>query len=217
MKKISLGMVDDHKLFLHSLAAMLANFNEFDILVEAANGKDLQEKLRSKKQLPDIMLIDVNMPVMDGIATAKWLNEEYPAIKLVALTMNDNDKTIIDMLRAGCCAYMLKDTAPEELCRALQEIHTKGYFNGDHANINFRRLLLAEKEHQELKLSEPEMSFLKLICSDLTYKQIAAQLHMSERNAESYRNNLFQKFNVQSRVGLAMEAIKKGIIKVDDL
>ena len=215
--KIRLGLVDDHKLVLSSLSEMLTHLGEFEVVVEAVNGKDLQTKLARLTTLPDIILIDVNMPVMDGFATAAWLSEHSPGIKLVALTIYDNDNTIIGMLRAGCCAYLLKDISPEVLRNALLEIATKGFYNSDLINLNFRRLLLAEKEIAGLNISEHDIEFLRHLCSDLTYKQIAQHMKMSERNTESHRNSLFHKFNVQSRTGLAIEAIKKGFVKVDNL
>ena len=136
--KIPIGIVDDHQLFLKSLSLMLKSFEVYDVVVEALNGKELQEKILQGNIAPSIMLIDVNMPVMNGIETAKWLNANYPQIKLVALSMNDNDTVIIDMIKAGCCAYLLKETHPDELEKALLEIHTKGYYNADASNINFR-------------------------------------------------------------------------------
>lgn len=210
--KIKIGIVDDHQLFLKSLAMMLHSFNNYDVIAEASNGKDLQKKIAGSKELPEIMLIDVNMPVMDGIATASWLNENYPGIKLVALSQNDGDKAIIDMLRAGCCAYLLKDTHPNELEKALNEIYEKGFYNADASNINFRRFLQLEKE--SLNITEKERKFLQLACSDMTYKQIASIMNLSERTIDGYRESLFQKFNVQSRVGLVLEAIRRELVKV---
>lgn len=212
--KISVGIVDDHQLFLKALSLMLLGFKDFTVAVEALNGKDLQEKLKFVPSLPDIMLIDVNMPVMDGIATAIWLTENYPAVKLAALSMNDSDKAIIAMIKAGCCAYLLKDTHPAELEKALIEISNKGYYNGDVSNINYRRLRQAEKDEEDLKLNENERLFLQLACSDLTYKQIAAKMNKSERTIDGYREDLFKKFKVQSRVGLCLEAIRRDMVKL---
>ncbi|MEO8568324.1 MAG: response regulator transcription factor [Ginsengibacter sp.] len=209
--KINIGIVDDHQLFLKSLSMMLQSLNNYDVVVEAVNGKDLQEKLTGK-MAPEIMLIDVNMPVMDGIATAVWLNKYFPLIKLVALTMNDTDKSIINMIRAGCCAYLLKDIHPIELENALHEIYTKGYYNADESNINFRRLLQAEKD--ALKITDKEKTFLEFACSDMTYKEIASKMYLSERTIDGYRENLFRKLNVQSRVGMALEAIRKDLVKL---
>lgn len=208
--KIPVGIADDHQLFLKSLGLMLKSFLEYDVVVEALNGKELQEKLQQSPITPSIMLIDVNMPVMNGIETAKWLHTNYPNMKLVALSMNDNDSIIIDMIKAGCCAYLLKETHPDELEKGLREIHQKGYYNADASNINFRRLLQSEKE--SVPISEKEKQFLQFACSDMTYKEIATAMFLSERTIDGYRESLFGKLKVQSRVGLAMEAIRRGLV-----
>ena len=210
--KISIGIVDDHQLFLKSLCMMLQSFKDYDVVIEAANGKELQDKMNAKKTVPEIMLIDVNMPVMDGIATAEWLTRNHPSVKLVALSQNDGDKTIIGMIKAGCCAYLLKDTHPNELEKALHEIHTRGYYNADVSNINFRRLLQFEKD--STNVTEREKIFLQYVCSDMTYKQIAAKMGLSERTVDGYRESLFHKFKVQSRVGLALEAIRRELVSL---
>lgn len=210
--KVSVGIIDDHQLFLKSLVLMLHTFKKYEVVIQAVNGSDLQEKMKLGLNIPEIMLIDVNMPIMDGIATATWLSQKYPAMKLVALSMNDTDKTIIEMIKAGCCAYLLKDTHPNDLEKALTEIQLKGYYNSDASNVNFRRLLTYEQD--AIKLSEKEKTFLQYACSDLTYKQIASLMFLSERTIDGYRETLFQKLNVQSRVGMALEAIRKGIVKL---
>ena len=210
--KIPIGVVDDHQLFLKSLSLMLKSFKVYEVVVEALNGRDLQEKLQQSKAMPSIMLIDVNMPEMNGIETAKWMSVHYPETKLVALSMNDTDTIIIDMIKAGCCAYLLKETHPDELEKALSEIHGKGYYNADASNINFRRLLQTEKE--AIQLNEKEKQFLQYACTDLTYREIAALMFLSERTIDGYREALFAKLKVQSRVGLAMEAIRKGLVKL---
>ncbi|WP_143307208.1 response regulator transcription factor [Chitinophaga vietnamensis] len=212
--KITIGLVDDHQLFLKSLGMMLESFQVYEVAVEALNGKDLQHKLATANSKPSLMLIDVNMPVMDGIETARWLTTHHPEIKLVALSMNDSDQAIIKMIQAGCCAYLLKDTHPNELEKALHEIHTKGYYNADASNINFRRLLQKADELKEIKLSAKELQFLKLACSELTYKEIAANMKLSERTIDGYRESLFEKFHVQSRVGLCLEALRKEFVSL---
>ena len=212
--KLTIGLVDDHQLFLKSLRLMLESFKVYEVVVEALNGEDLKHKLNSSGVVPDLMLVDVNMPVMDGIATCTWLNKEYPAMKLIALSMNDTDSAIIDMIKAGCCAYLLKDTHPNDLEKALQEVVAKGYYNADASNINFRRLLLKSNELPAIVLTEKEKQFLHYACSELTYKQVAAKMNMSERTIDGYRESLFQKFHVQSRVGLCLEALRKGFAKL---
>ncbi|MEO6231523.1 MAG: response regulator transcription factor [Ferruginibacter sp.] len=210
--KLTIGIVDDHQLFSKSLALLLESLGVYEVILDAKNGADLQEKLRNKNLLPQIMLVDVNMPVMDGVATAIWMTENFPACKLVALTTVDTDKSIIKMIKAGCYAYLLKDIHPVELGRALQEVWTKGYYNADQSNINFRRLLEAEKD--ALKITGNEQIFLKFACSDLTYKQIADKMGLSERTIDGFRESLFQKLKVQSRVGMALEAIRKELVKL---
>jgi len=211
---INIGLVDDHQLFLKSLSLMLNSFGNYRVVLEALNGKELCEKLTTTKPLPDIILMDVNMPVMDGLAATKQIAPLYPGVKLVALSMNNDDSIIINMLRSGCCAYLLKDTHPDELEKALEEIYTKGYYNADAANVNFRRLLLAEQQNGGHKITEKELSFLQYACTDLTYKQIAHTMKLSERTIDGYRESLFGKLKVQSRVGLAMEALRRGLIKL---
>ncbi len=211
---IKVGLVDDHQLFLKSLHLMLDSFKVYDVVVEALHGEDLKQKLQSSGIVPDVMLVDVNMPVMDGIATCNWLSATYPAMKLIALSMNDTDSAIIDMIKAGCCAYLLKDTHPNELEKALLEVTAKGYYNADASNVNFRRLLLKSNEQPVIQLTEKEKIFLHYACSELTYKQIAAEMNLSERTIDGYREALFQKFHVQSRVGLCLEALRKGFAKL---
>jgi DNA-binding NarL/FixJ family response regulator len=212
--KTRIGLVDDHQLFLKSLQLMLESFGNYEVVVEALNGESLKTKISSLATPPDLMLIDVNMPVLDGIATSKWLTEKYPAMKLVALSMNDTDTAIIEMFKAGCCAFLLKDTHPTELEKALKEVIIKGYYNADASNINFRRLLMKSNETPEIIMTEKEKIFLSYACSELTYKQIAAKMNLSERTIDGYRESLFHKFQVQSRVGLCLEALRKGHAKL---
>jgi len=210
---VSVGIVDNEQLFLKSLAYLIdILFDGFHTVVDALSGEELLKKLETGNDLPDILLVDVNMPSMDGITTAKLISEKYPLIKLVALSFEDKDSTIINMLKAGCCAYLLKDIHPDELEKALNEIHTKGYYNADAANINYRRLILHDQKKEALKLTARELTFLELACTERTYKQIAAEMYRSERTIDGYRESVFKKLNVQSRVGMAMEAIRKNLV-----
>ena len=211
---IKLGITDDHQLFLKSLSLLISSLKDFTIVVEAMNGKDLIDKLESKKIEPDIILLDVNMPVMDGKQTAEYLTQHFPTVKTVALSMKDDDATIISMIKAGCCAYLLKDIHPDDLDKALHEIYFKGYYNADAANINYRRLLQHQEKQNELHLSDKEKEFLQLACSDATYKQIASTMNVSERTVDGYRENLFRKLNVQSRTGMALEAIRSNLVSL---
>jgi DNA-binding NarL/FixJ family response regulator len=212
--QIKIGIVDDHLLFLESLVSLLEGSDKFSVVIKALNGKELQAKLKGKKT-PDIMLIDVNMPDMDGFETTAWLKEKYPGIKLVALSMKDDERTIIRMLKAGCCSYLLKDISPVELENALEAIDARGYYNGDTtSSINITKMLLQGRRTEPLEVTDKELSFLKFVCSDMTYKEIAQKMDVTERAVNSMRDLLFLKFKVQSRVGLCLEAIRNELIKL---
>jgi len=213
--KINLGLVDDHQLFSKSLEMMLASFKGFSVVVDARNGLELQNKIASLDVLPDILLIDVNMPIMNGVQTAAWMKENYPGIKLAALSMNDNDQSIIDMFKAGCCAYLFKDTHPDDFELALNQIYHKGHYNSDHHQLNYSKLV-AGLESEAIHLTEKEKEFLTLACSDKTYRQVAVVMKLSERTVDGYRESLFKKFNVQSRTGMALEAIRRGFVKIGE-
>lgn len=207
--KINIGLVDDHQLFSKSLALMVNSFTGFDVVLTARNGKELQEKL-SSRPLPDIMLIDVEMPVMNGLETTKWLKQTYPALRLVALSMNAQEQTIIDMIKAGCCSYLLKETEPEELERALREVYTKNYYNSELSQTHLATLMT---NHDGDLLSDKEREFLQLACSELTYRQIASQLNLTERTIDGYREAVFNKLHVRSRTGMVLEAVRRGLVK----
>lgn len=212
--KVKIGITDDQQLFLKSLATLINTFARFEVVLEATNGEDLMRRMATQQHLPEVMLLDVNMPVMDGIKTADAVSAKYPGIKLVALSMKDDDTTIIGMLKAGCCAYLVKDIHPDELEKALEEISTKGYYNADMLNIRYRRLILHGLQTVAVKISDRELDFLKLACSELTYKQIAAKMNLAERTIDGYRESLFGKMQVQSRVGMAMEAIRRNLVEL---
>jgi DNA-binding NarL/FixJ family response regulator len=211
-RKIQVGVADDQLLFLKSLREMLDRLPAFQVTVEALNGEELLRKLGLLSELPDIILIDVKMPIMGGMEAVTRISQRYPAIKLVALSMEDADAMVIGMIKAGCCSYLLKEIHPDELQSALLEVYSRGYYNADTFNRNSRRMLREEKNVLALRLSVNEEKFLHLACSDLTYKQIASQMHLSERTIDGYRESLFEKLNVQSRVGMVLEGIKKKLI-----
>ena len=211
---ITIGIVDDHQLFVKSLVLMLKSFKSYDIIVEACNGKDLQEKLTANPALvPEILLLDVNMPVMNGYETCKWVRATYPKVKVVALSMNEGEDSILSMIRVGCISYLLKDTHPEKLEIALKEIAENGIYKEDAFHNNLQKM--TNGSVSVLKdLSAREVEFLKYCCSELSYKEIAIEMAVSLRTVDGYRDTLFQKLDVHSRVGLALEAIKRKLVDV---
>lgn len=209
---ILIALADDQQLFLRSLSTLIDGFEGKKVIMEALNGKDLLDQFENAEQLPHIVLLDVNMPVMNGEQAAELLSKKFPNIRLVALSMKDDDRTIIKMIKAGCCSYLLKDIHPNELDKALTEIHVNGYYNSDTVNRNLRRLL--SHNETELKLTEKEQLFLHHACSDMTYKEIASKMCLSEKTIDGYREAIFVKLNVKSRVGMALEAIRLQLISL---
>lgn len=212
----TVAIADDHKLLLDLLAQLVDRFEGFRMVANAINGQELLLKLSCLPQPPDIVLLDVHMPVMDGAATATALRSLYPLTHLVALSMQDDDHTVIRMVRAGCCAYLLKDIHPADLEKALNQIRDQGYYNADESNLRVRRLLTHTGKNEGIVLNDREQTFLRLACSDLTYKQIADQMHLAERTIDGYREHLFEKLEVQSRVGMVLKALRKGLVQLDD-
>ena len=209
--KITVGIADDQQLFLRSLSNLVSSFKDFEVTVEALNGEELLKQLAALKTLPDILLIDVQMPAMDGPTAVAKIAAGYPSVKTVALSMKEDDHSILSMLRAGCSAYLLKDLHPRELEKALIEVRETGYYNSDSFSLHYRRLLRKQGE-DEIKLTDREKAFLKLACSDFTYKEIASKMFLSEKTIDGYREALFVKLNVKSRTGMALEAIKSGLV-----
>lgn len=212
--KITIGIADDHTLFLRSLSILINSIPSFEVILEALNGEELLTQLRRSGPIPDIILLDVGMPVLNGIKTAAMLAKDYPTIKTAALSMKADDTTIISMFKAGCCAYLLKEIRPDELEKALMEIYSHGYYNADAINLNHRRLIQKSNDDKALALTVREKVFLKHACSDLTYKEIATLMFLSERTIDGYRDALFEKMNVKSRVGMALEAIRQNLVSL---
>ncbi len=208
---IKIGIVDDHVLFTKSLTLLLNSFDNVKVIVDAINGKDLKNKLLHLDMVPDIMLVDVNMPIMNGIATTAWLREAYPTIKPVALSTDDNDRSVLGMIKAGCCAYLLKDTDPDNLEKALNEIYTTGFFNSDTLHLNLNRVM---NNTLAAELTDKEVELLKYSATDLTYKEIAIQMDVNPKTLDGWRDVLFQKLHVQSRIGLVLEALRRKLINL---
>jgi two-component system invasion response regulator UvrY len=213
----NLVLIDDHTLLRNGLASLVKSLGH-GVLFEANNGKDFIEKLKPRF-LPDVVLLDINMPEMDGYDTAKWIKVNHPRIKVLALSMYDNESSIIRMLRNGVKGYILKDSDPAELQMAIEAIISKGYY---HSELISGKLINAisriDEGDIELKktvtLNGKEIEFLKYTCTELTYKEIAEKMNLSARTIDGYRDTLFEKLNIKTRVGLVIYAIKNGIVNL---
>lgn len=213
----NIALVDDHALLRNGLSSLVKNLGH-SVVLEAHNGKDFIDKLNGGI-LPDVVLMDINMPEMDGYDTTQWLKTNHSQILVMALSMYDTEGAILRMMKCGAKGYILKDSDPAELKEALESLFTRGYYYSDLVNDKIVGVLNNLKGNStEIKslvqLSEKETEFLKYVCTELTYKDIAEKMHMSPRTIENYRDILFERLEVRSRIGLAMFAIKNGLVNL---
>jgi two-component system, NarL family, invasion response regulator UvrY len=218
MKTISrykLILADDHILLRDALINLINNFDEFMVIDKAADGNEVIQAIE-KGCKPDIVLMDLNMPKMDGYETAKWLVKYHPEIKIVILTMYDSEIALIRLLQAGVNGFLKKDIHPAELKNALLTVAAGEYYYSNHTTVKIASLFRKKPDNQSALeksiLNDTEIGFLKLASTDMTYKEIARAMHMTPRHIDSYRDSLFTKLDVKSRVGLAIYAVKNGIV-----
>jgi two-component system, NarL family, invasion response regulator UvrY len=211
----TLALVDDHTLLRSGLANLLRELG-YKVLCEATNGNDFIEQLKTCP-MPDVVLLDINMPVMDGYETALWLKKNHPEVKVLALSMYDDEYAIIKMLKNGARGYILKDADPAELRRAINAVLDKGFYHSDLVTGTLIHTINHDEDNTRPNISglnAKEVDFLKLVCTEMTYKEIADKMCISPRTVDGYRDDLFEKLGVKSRVGLVLFAIKNGIVKM---
>lgn len=210
MKK-SIVIVDDHILIAKALEGIIGNFSEFEVIYVSENGKDLIQKFEEGNAIPDIILLDISMPIMDGFETAVWLTKNHPDVKIMALSMQGDDNSVIKMIKSGAKGYLLKNTHPRDLETALTRLNSDGFFYPDWASkIIFSNLNKETESEMAIKISDREKEFLKYTVTELSYKEIADRMCCSPRTVESYRDQLCEKLDLKTRVGLAVFAIKNG-------
>ncbi|WP_443937469.1 response regulator [Pedobacter sp. MW01-1-1] len=208
---ISIAIVDDHTLFRSGLVSLLEEFEELNIVFEATNGIDLQAKLAQSNPV-QLILMDINMPQMDGYQATKWVKDNYPGIFILALSMFEEEQAIIGMLRAGAVGYMLKESNPSDVLTAIKAIVSKGFYMNEMVS---GRLLIAVKDGDSKPIFTPrELTFLQHCSTEMTYKEIADLMSVSPRTVDNYRESLFSKLNIKSRTGLVVYAIRNNIISI---
>ncbi|MGB1296406.1 MAG: response regulator transcription factor [Flavobacteriales bacterium] len=211
MTKIkSIVIVDDHILIAKALSEIISNFYNFEVIYICKHGKDLQQKI--KDNIPDIVLLDINMPVMNGFHTAIWLRNDYPNVLTMALSMSDDDKSLIQMIKNGVKGYMLKNITPKELDYALNQLILKKRYFPDWAKDKVMSSLSLDSVsvNPNIDLSEREIEFLKYTTTQMNYREISENMFCSPRTIENYRDSLFEKLELRTRVGLAVYALKNG-------
>lgn len=205
--QITVGIVEDHKLVLKSLEMIINSFPHLDVVLSAESGGTLFSQLEQSDNVPDILLLDVVLPDMNGYEIALRLRKNYPAVKIAALSALDDSMNVVKMIKAGCCTYLHKNMDLEEFGVALKEIWQTGYYNSFLTNMCFQ-----ESNLQRIELREREIEFLKLVCTDLTYYEIADYMCLSIKTIDGYRAALFDKFKVRNRIGLVLEVFRHNLI-----
>lgn len=209
-----IAIVDDNTMFRKGLAALIDLFPGHRVLFDAGGGNECMAKLKAGA-IPHIILMDIAMPQPDGYAITTWVKEQYPDIRVLALSTMDSETAIIRMIKSGARGYVLKDADPEELKTAFDEVLSLGYYYNDLVSrkiIQSVHLIAGEdKPASLLRLTDREIHFLQLACSEKTYVEIAAEMYVSERTVDGYRDALFKKLTISSRVGLVLYALRNGI------
>ena len=212
----TIALADDHLLIRNALVELINRFPGFKVIFDTSNGKEFIDSIQTFGP-PDIALIDINMPVMDGFETTEYLARQFPEIKCVALSVEDNEESIIKMLRLGAKGYLLKDTDTSQFILALSEIRDKGYYHSDLVSNTLLKSLHKPAEVKnkiQSQFQAREEEFIKLACTEMTYKEIADQMCLSPRTIDGYRESLFLKLEVISRVGLVLFAIKNNLVNI---
>lgn len=205
----SIIIVDDHVLIAQALSTMIGSIPNFEVLYVCSSGAEMIERFNQPKNIPDVVILDVQMPVMDGYAVAKWLTENKPGIIVLALSMQNDDEKIIKMIRSGAKGYLLKSIQQKDLAHALNTIVKEGIFYDAKVSKALANDYL-RKEVTQQELSTKEKELIPWLCTDATYKEIAASVFLSARTVESYATSIMEKLEVRNRVGLVLTAVKKG-------
>jgi two-component system, NarL family, invasion response regulator UvrY len=208
-------MADDHVLLRNALASLIDSFENCRVIHQSGTGRELTKSI-SDGTVPDVVILDLNMPDMDGFETAEWLLKNAPQVHVLMLTMYDSELSLIRLLQSGVKGFLKKDIHPSELKFAIQSVVQSGYYYSNHATgklVNlFRQNPDGNSSLQKAILNDQELQFLKLACTDLTYKEVAQQMGLNPRSVDTLRDQLFMKLDVKSRVGLAMVAIRHGVV-----
>ena len=220
MKKINIVIVDDEQLFRSGIRFLLDREQEFNVIFEAENGKELVEFLSKTEEFPDVILMDLKMPEMNGVEATKIIHKTHPDIKIIALTSYDGKSFITNMIDVGASSYLLKNTSPKMVVHTVNEVYDKGFYYDEkvlkiiHENIISSSGKRIKSDLDKKLLSKREIDVLELICAQLTTAEIAEKLFISPRTVEGHRNNLLLKTQSKNVAGLVIYGIQKKLIEI---
>ncbi len=204
----SVVVVDDHFLLSQAIGGLVQEFKNFNVMYLCKNGQELLDKLKNPQNIPDLVLMDIKMPILNGIETTEQLTKKYPTIKVLALSIEEDEYTILKMLRAGARGYLMKDTKKEILEEALSEVVK----NGQYYTNTISQILMDSLENKvNTELKEKEIEFIKLACTEMSYREIAETMCCSYKTVENYREAIRKKTGIKNRVGLVLFAIQHNL------
>ena len=215
MSTIKIAIADDYKIYRDGLKVGLSPDDNLEVIFEADNGEDLMKGLETIT--PDVIIMDLKMPIMDGMEATKEVRKKYPSIKVLVVTMYDDDKFIIHLMENGANGYLLKNTEQDEIRKSIYSVHENGYYFNDVVNKALLKKLVLKNNlkpsfNQNVELTEREMEVLKLICEEKTAAEIAKEIFLSPRSVEGIRQRLIEKVGVRNTAGLVMFAVKNNMV-----
>nr|WP_315173968.1 response regulator transcription factor [uncultured Flavobacterium sp.] len=218
-QKIKIVLVDDEVLFRKGLAFILEREPNFTIHHEDSNGQELIAFLRNTEELPDIIITDLKMPIINGVEATKIIHKEFPSIKIIALTSYDSKSFVANMIDVGAVSYLLKNASPTELINTINEVAHKGFYYSDYVLKVIKEVVLSGNKLKSYLdrslLSEREIEVLKLICKQKNATEIGEYLFISPRTVEGHRTNLLLKTNSKNIAGLVVYAIQNELVQLD--
>jgi DNA-binding NarL/FixJ family response regulator len=213
---IRIGVVDDHyHIFTLPFSKMLNEMGGFQTTLSATGGQELLQLLNSSPEHPDIILMDVSMPVMNGIEATRHLSVLYPEIKVIALSANDDDYSILAMIGAGACAYLRKDVHPHQLKEALFEVYRKGKYYADLYHMYEKELRKNKWKAMDISFTGRELEVIHYMSLGYNNGESARAMNISVKMVERYKGRLFEKLDTESQVVIVLEAVRRGIIKLN--
>ena len=215
----TIAIVDDHTMLRKGLRTLIELFPGYKVLFDVGNGEEFIREVERDGRVPDIVLLDIAMPKMDGYETARWIKHHHPDCAVIALTTMQNDAAIVRMIINGARGYLLKDAEVDELREAFEQIRLQGFYYNEFVSRKILGSVAAvvrgDATQQTLvKLTDRELDFIRRACSEKTYKEIANDMCLSERTIDGYRESLFFKLNVSTRVGLVLYALRNGLVQL---
>ena len=216
-EKISIVLVDDHAVVRSGIKSLIEVIGNYKVTDQFDNGRDFINALPMIKE-PALAIIDLNMPVMSGLETMRWLKKNKPGLKALILTLESDEKVILELFRLGIRGYLPKSCSAELLKKAIQDVIVSGYYHSELLQQALSTEIERKETEQKLQeqLSDKELIFLQLVCDkeEYTYERISELMQVSVRTVDGYREALFKKFSIKSKIGLVLFAIRHGLVKI---